>query len=217
MSLCKCGCGVDAGVYLHNEYRPGKPKHPKGSPKEFCIGHANAAKVQDLSGQRFFSWTVVKRVSATETEMGKWICRCVCGNEANLKTSELKNGKRKGCEGCFHKSQIKNDSAFRRLLDNYRRNAHKRNLEWALTDEEFRILTSSPCFYTGRPPANVQYSTTTRVAEPYVYNGIDRRDSSKGYTLENCVSCAEAVNYAKRASEFEDFLEMCRQIATLHP
>ena len=33
--------------------------------------------------------------------------------------------------------------------------AKRRNLPWELTEEQFRTLTISPCYYTGREPSNV--------------------------------------------------------------
>ncbi len=35
--LCACGCGKDAGLYVANPYRNGKPQ--KGLPRRFCPGH----------------------------------------------------------------------------------------------------------------------------------------------------------------------------------
>jgi len=46
--------------------------------------------------------------------------------------------------------------------------------------------------------------------EPYVHNGIDRVDPTKGYTPENTVSCCSRCNYAKHEmtlSEYRDWLK----------
>ena len=37
------------------------------------------------------------------------------------------------------------------------------------------------------------------------YNGIDRLDSSLGYTKDNIVTCCKICNYAKNKMKFEDF------------
>ena len=38
-------------------------------------------------------------------------------------------------------------------------------------------------------------------------NGIDRLDSSKGYTIDNCVSCCSVCNTAKLEMDVDDFKE----------
>ena len=48
-----------------------------------------------------------------------------------------------------------------------------------------------------------------KVLEPWAHNGIDRVDSSKGYTIDNVVPCCSACNYAKHemsVSEFKEYI-----------
>ena len=48
-----------------------------------------------------------------------------------------------------------------------------------------------------------------KTEEPYKHNGIDRVDPSKGYTIDNCVSCCSKCNYAKHdmtISEYNEWL-----------
>lgn len=46
-----------------------------------------------------------------------------------------------------------------------------------------------------------------KVLDPWKHNGIDRVDSSKGYTLDNCVPCCSKCNYAKHEMSVEEFKE----------
>lgn len=48
---------------------------------------------------------------------------------------------------------------------------------------------------------------------PYVWNGIDRVDNSKGYTMKNCVPCDGVVNKAKLCMSKDEFLEMCKAVS----
>lgn len=64
----------------------------------------------------------------------------------------------------------------------YKKNAKKRNLEFLLTKNQFYNLTAQPCCYCG---------------DLQGHNGIDRVDSSKGYTVDNCVSCCSRCNIMK--------------------
>jgi len=44
------------------------------------------------------------------------------------------------------------------------------------------------------------------------YNGIDRIDNTKDYTLDNCVPCCKNCNYAKRTLTQHDFYKLIQSI-----
>jgi hypothetical protein len=48
----------------------------------------------------------------------------------------------------------------------------------------------------------------------FVYNGIDRRENSIGYTLANCVSCCGPCNMMKKVLSYAEFIERCKRIAS---
>jgi len=64
----------------------------------------------------------------------------------------------------------------------YKRNAKKRDLAFDLTMEEFMTFWQAYCTYCPDQIATI---------------GIDRIDSSKGYSLENCVPCCWECNRIK--------------------
>jgi len=151
-----------------------------------------------------------------------WRCLCDCGTMTPLPKSSLISGLTTSC-GCLLQAATiasnirrrKPNSAFNNLLGRYRNNARKKGLEFKLTDEQFRELTSSPCYWTGRLP--YRKVTTQCHHDEYVYNGIDRLDSEQGYIPENCVpSCYEA-NSAKSVLSVEEFLKLCYEVAERHP
>lgn len=156
----------------------------------------------NLVGQRFARLLVLKQLP-DRTVRGKilWLCLCDCGNETKTISADIKRGKKRSC-GClkretsiaFIKARINPDSSFRRLYLNYQFNAAKQKRDFALSREDFRRLTSAACHYCGRRPSSVQVCGETG---RYVYNGIDRRDSSLGYVLENCVACCWTCNQMK--------------------
>ena len=47
---------------------------------------------------------------------------------------------------------------------------------------------------------------------PYVYNGVDRVDNERGYSLENCVPCCKFCNRMKRDLGKKEFLEHIKNI-----
>lgn len=62
------------------------------------VSKANAARRKDITGKVFHKLTVKSYDEASK----KWICSCVCGGVAKVKTAALNNGNTKSC-GCHHK------------------------------------------------------------------------------------------------------------------
>lgn len=94
---------------------------------------------------------------------------------------------------------------FNRLYGQYRKRARAHNFEFSLTKEEFRNLNQKECFYCGKKPSQVFYNKGSN--GDYVYNGIDRVDSKKGYVLDNCVPCCSKCNYGKLYQSKQEFLD----------
>jgi hypothetical protein len=83
-----------------------------------------------------------------------------------------------------------------------------------LTDEEFFVLTKQNCYYCGTKPSAIIYNSNGngRSATPYIYNGVDRVDSSKGYTPDNVVPCCKQCNRAKMDMDVKEFLRWARRL-----
>jgi len=74
--------------------------------------------------------------------------------------------------------------------------AKKRELDMTLSLEEYKRISSQPCFYCGG-------DLPTRGA------GIDRINSDSGYIPDNCRSCCATCNMAKSTqteTEFYDWI-----------
>lgn len=168
----------------------------------------------DLTGKIFGKLTVIKYIGKS-----KWLCVCTCGNTTNTRTADLNNGNSKGCRQCINRITTPGIAGFNNLWSKYKTRATKLNREFLLTKEEFRILTSDNCHYCGNSPILYSTSTKSNVSKEtfehskYLYNGIDRIDSSKGYTNDNCVTCCEMCNKAKRDVSYEDFIMYLKQIS----
>ena len=74
--------------------------------------------------------------------------------------------------------------------------AKNRNIEFCLTDIQVKDLLSKTCIYCGKEHAD----------------GIDRVDSLKGYTIENCVPCCQYCNRMKSDYSLEFFKNHIKQI-----
>ena len=54
---------------------------------------------QDLTGQTFSKWTVIKRSENSKYSRVQFLCRCECGNEKIIDAGNLRHNKSKSC-GC---------------------------------------------------------------------------------------------------------------------
>ncbi len=102
----------------------------------------------------------------------------------------------------MHAANTNPDAAMRRLFSNYVAGAKNRNIAFGLSLEDFRELVTKDCFYCSSPPLFIVQTAHSRLA----YNGVDRMDSSIGYTPGNCVTCCKPCNWMKKdmsVSEFE--------------
>lgn len=171
-----------------------------------------AKKLIFTAGQRFGKWEVVSLTESPyqNTKHTFYECKCECGRVAKIKASVLKCGRStKGCVFC-KTQKSKGLSAFNRLYRNYKRQALSRNLEWDLTEDQFREITSSNCHYTGLPPSSIMKTVNGQ----YVYNGIDRLYNNEGYNINNCVACTGEINRMKSNLSYSQFIELCSLVST---
>jgi hypothetical protein len=168
-------------------------------------------KFIDLTGQRFGKLVVIERVE--KDNYGRWLCKCDCGNTTIARSERLKNGKKQSC-GCLRnipKNRDFGESNFDALYGSYKHSAKTRNIEFNLSKEEFRKITSSNCFYCGKEPSQTK-NQTGNFRGYYLYNGIDRIDSQGIYEENNCVPCCKYCNFAKRNMTKNDFLTHIEKI-----
>ena len=151
---------------------------------------------------------------------GYYLCQCECGNLKTIKGDNLKNGDTKSC-GCLQpeitiRRNIKrrrSTSHFPSLYSAYKGNAKFRLINFELSIEHFKEITSKNCYYCGVPPLQLASKHKTfkerypkyLYKEEYFYNGIDRINSSKGYSLDNVRPCCGICNKAKRDLSDSEF------------
>jgi 5-methylcytosine-specific restriction endonuclease McrA len=86
-------------------------------------------------------------------------------------------------------------------MQTYIHSADKRGYEFLLTENQFKEITQKNCYYCGIKPLNKMKTSN----DEYVYNGVDRVNNTKGYILDNVVSCCETCNKAKRVMSDKEF------------
>lgn len=73
--------------------------------------------------------------------------------------------------------------------------------------DSFLKMSQCNCYYCGRAPYKKfsKRDTQEYIDNPFIYNGIDRLDSSKTYLSNNIVPCCRNCNIAKMALSINDF------------
>lgn len=79
-----------------------------------------------------------------------------------------------------------------------------------MSEAEFKSIIKQSCHYCNEEPSRHQ-SVSYRDGYELV-NGIDRVDSSKGYSIDNCVPCCNTCNLMKNTLPKEVFLDKISQI-----
>jgi hypothetical protein len=204
--LCQCECG-NTVVRSGSSLRHGTA---------YSCG-CTRRKSDNNIGEKFGRLTVIELDGRTTYNSKIVRCICDCGNETTVHLGALRSGNTQSC-GCLlqESRQVAKHSlpngraAFNSLLYQYKRRTTKKNLDWALSDEEFELLTSRPCHYCGVKPNQAIHNSPSNGS--YIYNGIDRINSKSGYTSKNCVSCCKRCNYAKREISSAEFKTMIQKI-----
>lgn len=172
-------------------------------------------KLVDLAGRRFVRLVVLHRVPSKDGH-SRWLCKCDCGKTTEVASTNLVRQHVKSC-GCLriesrwpHHSLLPGVASRNSLYHTMQYQAKLRNHVWEIPKDAFITLTQQPCHYCGILPKQVFKR------EVYngncLYNGLDRVDSSKGYTLDNVVPCCGTCNKGKLAQTKEEFLSWVNRI-----
>ncbi len=165
-----------------------------------------------FQGKKFGKLTALEPVGFNKNSQVLWKCLCECGTEKIVAGTALgynKHGKPKTTNcGC---SRYKPKPPFKWIMNQYRGTAKHKGLVFHLTDAQFEVLLSTDCSYCGVAPSATisEYSRRKRKSadvSDFRWNGIDRIDSSEGYTTANTVACCTTCNRMKLDHSHEKFL-----------
>ena len=212
--LCKCDCGIEREVSGYNLIH-GKSKSC-GCYRNEIARKIGKSGVKDLTGKQFGRLTVLRRSGSSNNGNATWWVRCDCGVEKEVLGCSLIKGATTSC-GCYFSEctseRLKIESglaAKRAAYRNYKNHARQRNITFELSFEQFLYLTQQNCHYCGCKPSNVQKPNGDN--GDFIYNGIDRKDNTKGYTIENCVPCNDICNRAKGAMLYKEFIQWIKRL-----
>lgn len=137
-----------------------------------------------------------------------WEFTCECTPDVHVwkQASSIKTGAVISCgNGCW---RFKTHAVQHAVYAGYRTDARRRDLPFDISFADAVAFFDLNCTYCDSPPSN------TRRVKSYVitFNGIDRIDTTKGYSKDNCVPCCKRCNYAKHVMSTPVFLEHVEKI-----
>jgi len=178
-----------------------------------------------IPGEVFGRLVVVSKANYTKWKKTIYTCKCSCGNILDVPQNRLRGNKTRSC-GCFAKEQssIRNslppgEASWNEWYNNYKKSAIFRDKDFLLPFEDFKILCTHNCYWCGEIPhkwnkyttlkgvnTRTRIPTQNKIDQSWIeVNGIDRLNSSLGYTTTNSVPCCSTCNYMKRCLGEKEF------------
>lgn len=157
-------------------------------------------------------------------------CECLlCGDSIQLDSLRVRKGQAKECPDCAQLSGISPERlTYTHLYNHYKSRCKKIGRDFRISLDTYIELVKRPCFYCGsEPKLNTTYREQAiasadkrgrgynkkHVSKLVAFaNGVDRKDSSLGYTEENSVPCCIICNVMKLNHTTEFFLAHARKI-----
>lgn len=184
---------------------------------------------KDISGQVINKWRILN-YSHTKGKIAYYDCICLgCGKDFKVDGRNIRSERSKSCVKCANKSRkrgaYKNtkhsteEMPWKYLMNNTKKSAKKRNIEFNLDFEYFKTLVTSKCTYCGiepnrkSNPLKHQSLSEERVEKgEIIHHGVDRINSSLGYVRSNTTSCCTTCNKAKLTMSVEEFKTWVKRI-----
>jgi hypothetical protein len=181
----------------------------------------------NLIGQIFGRLTVIQKTTPLKYPSGtkgQWICKCVCGKLLTVPTCRLKSGNTKSC-GCLHLDTSKENIKKANSVNiKYEPRIFTAREVWysfynkdGILFEDFFKLSQMTCFYCSSEPdtktnrfLNSKFKNSYLINKEdgeFIYNGLDRVNSSKQHTINNVVTCCPTCNRIKSDKNILDFIK----------
>lgn len=181
--------------------------------KQDCYYCGRIAIEGSLEDFRAGDYNGVDRLNSNDTYN---VNNCVpCCKHCNLikKNMDIASFIRKSCEISVHNdiNDVDINTDYRIKLHNtinlvgtscsyikYKYRADTKNIEFNLDKETFKKIAKSACYLCGKSGE--------------MGLGIDRKDNTQGYTVDNCKPCCSYCNYMKNNIDYNVFLSKIKEI-----
>jgi hypothetical protein len=178
--------------------------------KRTCI---NITKDNQLKCEKCLEKTrEIEKKQYRQRQLDETIC-LTCGTKMDTKTEGFKKETVQRCAECYNKLKyieqererkerdynIERKQNIQKHYNEYQRGAIKRNLEFSIKIDDFEELVNSHCYYCD------EYNSERVI-------GLDRLDSSKGYSIKNIVPCCADCNMMKCNIPLDEFIKKIKKI-----
>ena len=187
-------------------------------------------RFKDRTGDKHGRLTVISHVGKDHRNKHLWLCLCECGNEKVVVSDNLSSGKSNSC-GCLKDEVLARkgnqygiyedrEKALLKVQHSHlKRRDKKKGFTETISFDVFSLLSKSPCKYCGLEYSKeiedrLNESKKQKRLSDHILkcNGIDRVDSSNGYTLDNSVACCKFCNIAKNTMSEDDFYKWIKRV-----
>jgi len=166
------------------------------------IGQALKKSNVEMVDRKFNKLKVIKLIGFNKHKDTEWHCVCECGKHIVVSRNHLQSKNTQSCGCLLYPYKLpEGESAFNKLLSKYKQKSKERTIQFTLDANVFRQLVSSNCQYCNIEPKQVSKNKK----DVFLYNGIDRVDSSLGYCVGNVVPCCFVCNRAKSNLTLNEF------------
>lgn len=187
-------------------------------------------RFKDRAGDKYGRLTVLSHAGKDHRGKHLWLCKCDCGKEKVVVSDNLSSGKSNSC-GCLKAEFLskkgnqyglyedREKAMLKVQYSHLKRRNKAKFFDDVLGFDDFCLLSKSPCKYCGTEYSKeiedrLNESKKGKRLSDHVLkcNGIDRIDSSKGYTRENSVPCCKFCNFAKHTMSEGDFYQWVKRV-----
>jgi hypothetical protein len=178
-------------------------------------------------GDRVGSWSILE--SIVKNNRRHYRCKCDCGRIREVIQHNLLNGRSTSCGSpTYSRTPLsQGETSLNEKFAVCRNTARVRGFDFNLSIEEYKEIVKKECFYCAEPPK--KYNRYFKQDGTLAFNSykilqssidrawteintVDRMDSNKGYTKENCVAACWSCNEMKMDTPIEDFFAKISKI-----
>lgn len=169
----------------------------------------------DLSGQTFGNLTVLEQ-NKNPTRKARdafWSCICKCGKTHIVRGHNLRAGITTSCLYCAN-PRLGYAGLPQYVWRQIKTSASRKQYEFTITIIEawnLYIQQDKKCKLSGLPIKFAETRSKHMVGRQTTAS-LDRIDSSKGYTLDNCQWLHKKVNMMKQNLDQNEFIQLCTKI-----